>query len=106
MHLLHVVVAEDRTWEEEVRLTSQLRRLLPAGGSVPVSTEVVFGREPAACIASAAERLDADVICVAARDKSSLDRLALGSVSRDVLEKTQRPVLVVRGDAEPSHVRV
>jgi len=97
LHLLHVVVAGDRGWEEEARVTSQLRELVPEDCSFPVlSTEVVFAREPAACIATTAERIDADVICVAAQGKGRLERLALGSVSQEVLAKTQRPVLVVR----------
>jgi nucleotide-binding universal stress UspA family protein len=104
VHLLHVVDG-NRSWEEETRLKSQLRQLLPDGCSLPVSTEVVFARETAPSIAAAAERSDADVICVAARGKGALDRLALGSVSREVLEKTRRPVLVVRRDVEASHVR-
>lgn len=97
LHLLHVVVAGDRGWEEEARVASQLRELVPEDCAFPVlSTEVVFAPEPAACIATAAERIDADVICVAAQAKGRLERLALGSVSQEVVAKTQRPVLVVR----------
>jgi nucleotide-binding universal stress UspA family protein len=105
VHLLHVVVGSDRGWEEETRLTSELRRLFPEGWALPVSTEVLFAREPATCIATSAERMDADVICVAAHGKGVLDRMALGSVSRAVLEKTRRPVLIVRRDEEATHVR-
>jgi len=97
LHLLHVVVAGDRGWEEEARVASKLRELVPEDCAFPVlSTEVVFAPEPAACIATAAERIDADVICVAAQAKGRLERLALGSVSQEVVAKTQRPVLVVR----------
>jgi nucleotide-binding universal stress UspA family protein len=107
LHLLHVVVAGDRGWEEEARFASQLRQLLPEDWALPVSTEVVFSREPAACIATAAERIDADVICIAAHGKGPLERLALGSVSREMLGKTQRPVLIVRrGPEVRSHTAV
>jgi nucleotide-binding universal stress UspA family protein len=106
LHLLHVVVGGDRGWEEEARLASQLRQLVPEGLELPVSTEVLFAREPAACIATAAERTDADVICVAAHGKGPVERLALGSVSQDLLGKTQRPVLIVRRNSEVSQVRL
>ncbi len=101
LHLVHVVVAGDRGWEEEARLASQLRELVPEGCELPVSTEVLFAREPATCIATAAERIDADVICVAAHGKGALERFALGSVSRELLGKTQRPVLIVRRSPVP-----
>jgi nucleotide-binding universal stress UspA family protein len=101
LHLLHVVVGGDRGWEEEARLASLLRQLVPEGLELPVSTEVVFAREPAGCIATAAERTDADVICVAAHGKGPLERLALGSVSQELLGKTQRPVLIVRRSSPP-----
>ena len=106
LHLLHVVVGSDRGWEEEARLASQLRRLVPEGLALPVSTEVVFAREPAACIATAAERTDVDLICVAAHGKGPLERLALGSVSQELLGKTQRPVLIVRRNSELSQPRL
>jgi nucleotide-binding universal stress UspA family protein len=105
LHLLHVVVGGDRGWEEEARLASQLRQLVPEELALPVSTEVVFAREPAGCIATAAERTDADVICVAAHEKGPLERLALGSVSQELLGKTQRPVLIVRRNSEVSQPR-
>jgi nucleotide-binding universal stress UspA family protein len=105
VHLLHVVVDSDRSWEMETRVKSELRHLFPDGGALPVSTEVQFAHEPATCIAAAAERIDADVICVAAHGKNILDRLALGSVSRALLERTRRPVLVVRRDPEATHVQ-
>jgi nucleotide-binding universal stress UspA family protein len=106
LHLLHVVVGGDRGWEEEARLASQLRQLVPEGLALPVSTEVVFARDPAASITTAAERTDVDLICVAAHGKGPLERLALGSVSREVLSKTQRPVLVVRRNSEASQPRL
>ena len=106
LHLLHVVVTGDRGWEEEARLAAQLRELVPEGWDLPVSTEVVFARDPATCIASAAERIDADVLCVAAHGKGPLERLALGSVSRDLLGKTQRPVLIVRRHADTGQPRL
>jgi nucleotide-binding universal stress UspA family protein len=106
LHLLHVVVAGDRGWEEEARLASQLRELVPEGWELPVSTEVVFARDAATSIATAAERIDADVICVAAHGKAPLERLALGSVSRELLGKTQRPVLIVRRSAQAGEARL
>jgi nucleotide-binding universal stress UspA family protein len=61
---------------------------------------VLFGDHPSAAIAAAAERLDADVICVASHGRRGLARAALGSVTEELMRKTQRPVLVVRPPEE------
>jgi len=100
LHLLHVADAQAPSWDEETTLTAKLRKLLPEDWPFPVSTEVIFGREPAAAIAAAAERFDADAICVASHARGGLTRVALGSVTEALLRKTHRPVLVVRPDGE------
>ena len=92
-----------RTWLGSITCLRKPAKL--PGPALPVSTEVVFARQPAACIATAAERTDADVICVAAHGKGPLERLALGSVSQELLGKTQRPVLIVRRNSEVSQPR-
>jgi nucleotide-binding universal stress UspA family protein len=100
LHLLHVADAQAPSWDEQTSITATLRKLLPEDCPFRVSTEVVFGREPAAAIAAAAERIDADAICVASHARGGLTRVALGSVTDALLRKTHRPVLVVRPDGE------
>ena len=89
-----------RAGYEEASIVAKLRQLLPERWALPVSTEVIFGRDPAVAIAGAAERIDADTICVASHARGGLARMALGSVTDELLKATHRPVLVVRPSEE------
>ena len=93
--LLHVVELEEPLHSQAVALAARLRALLPFVAGVTVRTEVIHAREPAAAITAAAERLDADVVCIAPHARGSFDRLALGSVAERVVRSCRRPVLVV-----------
>lgn len=60
-----------------------------------VETEVVPGRAPEE-IASAADRVDADIVAFSTHGRSGLGRWAQGSVAHEVIRLVQRPRLVVR----------
>lgn len=100
LHLFHVADTQVPSWYEEASIVAKLRQLLPERWALPVSTEVIFGRDPAVAIAGAAERIDADTICVASHARGGLARMALGSVTDELLKATHRPVLVVRPSEE------
>ncbi|MDQ2669224.1 MAG: universal stress protein, partial [Gemmatimonadota bacterium] len=57
---------------------------------------VVRGRDAAAAICAAAERLGVDVVCVGTHGRSGLTEAVMGSVAGAVLRCTRRPVLMVR----------
>jgi nucleotide-binding universal stress UspA family protein len=95
LHLLHVVELEEPSPSQAVALAARMRALVPETSGVPVRTEVVGGREPSEAIIAAAERLDADVVCLVAHARSGLERLALGSVAERVVRSCRRPVLIV-----------
>jgi nucleotide-binding universal stress UspA family protein len=96
LHLLHVVELEEPSPAQAVALAARMRALVPVTSGVSVRTEVVSAREPAEAITAAAERLDADVVCVVSHTRGGLERLALGSVAERVVRTCRRPVLVVR----------
>ena len=60
LYLFHVADTQVPSWYEEASIVAKLRQLLPERWALPVSTEVIFGRDPAVAIAAAAERIDAD----------------------------------------------
>ena len=95
LHLLHVVELEEPPPSAAIALAARLRALVPERAGVPVRTEVVGAREPDKAIIAAAERLDADVVCIAPHGRSTVERLALGSVAERVVRSCRRPVLVV-----------
>lgn len=95
LHLLHVVELEEPSASEVVALAARLRALVPQPAGVPVRTEVVGAREPSGAISAVAERLDADVVCIASHARGGLERVALGSVAERVVRSCRRPVLVV-----------
>ena len=94
--LLHLTDLQTLEHEDRGTLVAKLRRLVPERWPLPVWTEVVPARDPGAAITAAAERIDADVICLASHGRKGLARAALGSVTEEVMRLTHRPVLVVR----------
>ena len=94
--IVHVMETEDEA--EEQRRCAALEELIrsadvPRGASVAI--EILAG-EPAHLIHAAAERFRADVICLGARGRSGLAKVLFGSVSQELLLRSERPVLLVQ----------
>jgi nucleotide-binding universal stress UspA family protein len=86
-------------------VTEGRRRIEEHGGNVG-SAQLVEGR-PAEAILQVADSVGAGLVIVGSRGLGRLQRLALGTVSEEVLHHSRRPVLVVRGGADawpPSHI--
>jgi nucleotide-binding universal stress UspA family protein len=67
-----------------------------ASRGVPCSLELVVG-DAADGILAYADSQHADLIVVGSRGRGSVAGTLLGSVSRSVLSRASRPVLIVRG---------
>ena len=76
------------------RISADARRVL--GRRWPKAEVVVSHRAPVAAIVDEARRLRAGAIVVGWRGHGAFRRLLMGSVSRDVVRRAGRPVLVVR----------
>ena len=84
---------------ERAALAKDLRALIPEdAASLGVTTHVsiIDGGKAAEAIVQAAERLDADVICLASHGRGGVTRTIMGSVAGEVIQRSHRPVLVVR----------
>lgn len=68
--------------------------LLDAQG-IGYTTEVVLG-EPATMLIDMAEELDADWVLIGARGVSAVESVLVGSVSKAVISRCTRPVLVAK----------
>lgn len=90
--LLHVVRGSADGAIEDVESVTEARTEL-AAADVEVTTETAEG-DPAMCILDAAERHDANCICIAGRDRSPTGKAIFGSVTQDVVVGAQRPTLV------------
>jgi nucleotide-binding universal stress UspA family protein len=91
LHVLNVVVSRDDRKEVE----DELRAFYRAAPALTVDYLVRGGDTPAA-ILRAADEVDADLIVMGTHGRSGLDRLLCGSVAESVLQRSRRPVLVVR----------
>jgi nucleotide-binding universal stress UspA family protein len=80
--------------EHHRKLLEPLRKKAAQGG-VNAHFEVAVGH-PAEQIVSHADHHQADLIVVGDRGRSKFARLLLGSVSKNVVQYANRPVLVVR----------
>ena len=73
--------------------------LLDAAG-VGYSMEVVLG-EPSTALVDMAEQLNADLVFLGARGMGAIESVWMGSVSKAVINRCTRPVLVVREPQAP-----
>jgi nucleotide-binding universal stress UspA family protein len=99
VHLVHVM--EERTTAgQEAELKQQLLATVPkaaqAGGR-RVQVEVLpYNRDVVTSLVQAAERLRVDALVMGTHGRSGLKRAVLGSVTQELLLRTDRPVLMVR----------
>jgi nucleotide-binding universal stress UspA family protein len=87
--------------DEGQELSARLEALIPkaaASRGITTQREVVEHHEPAAAICQAADRFDADLICMRSRGRSRFKETIFGSVSQEVMAQSERAVLVLRGN--------
>jgi nucleotide-binding universal stress UspA family protein len=63
---------------------------------IDAESRTAYG-EPAAAIAEVARELDADLVVVGSHGRDRIEALVLGSVSRALLSRCDRPLTIVRG---------
>jgi len=83
----------------ERELEARLRALLPKDAEAQgreVEVQVVAGEDTAKALLQAAERLNVDVLCMGTHGSSALRTALMGSVAREVMQRADRPVMVVR----------
>ncbi|HLM44167.1 MAG TPA: universal stress protein, partial [Myxococcaceae bacterium] len=85
--------------ENERELRKRLHQLLPRnadGNERKVQVEVLSGQDVATTLLKAAERFNVDVMCLGSHGRGGLKQTLMGSVTKDVMARADRPVLVVR----------
>ena len=103
LHVLEPVAAAEKSAprpdKDNQKLRVQLRTLVPpdAADGFEIETEIVESAEAAQAIAQAAERFDADAICLGSHGRSGLAKTFLGSVAQGVMTQSRRPVFISRG---------
>ena len=88
--------------EDDSVLCAALHRARAA--RLPARTELLLGYPPKQILRVARE-IDADLIVVGSRGLGRMKSAVLGSTSHDVLENSDRPVLVVRETDVPGAVK-
>ena len=81
------------------RPLAHLRELIPAAAEslgIRTKVDVIEGGHVAAGICEAADRFDADLICIGSHGRSGFLAGAIGSVAQAVLARSSLPVLAVR----------
>jgi nucleotide-binding universal stress UspA family protein len=69
---------------------------------IPATTTLVRSNAPVEEIVAQADQVDADLIVVGSRGHGAAASVLLGSVSRALLDKTRRPLLIVHARAVPA----
>lgn len=93
---VHVAEGSEPMENENARHLEQLERLVHSVPSkAKITVEVLQGEEAARLISAAAERFDADIVCIGSRGRSGIAKALLGSVSQELLLRCARPVLIV-----------
>lgn len=97
IRIIHIM-EEDEPEEKQrrYRAIEDLVRTAGSAGKASVEIEIITGDNPARRIAGEGERFDADVICIGSRGRYVLAKLFFGSISQEVLLRSDRPVLLVQ----------
>lgn len=84
--------------EHNPKLLGQLRSLVPesAAHRFELEPEIIESDNAIEAIGQAAERFDADVICLGSHGRTGLAKTFLGSVAQGVMTQSRRPVFVTR----------
>lgn len=92
---------QPRPDKDNPKLRTQLRSLVPAEARdrFRIEPEIVESTETAEAIRQAAERFNADLICLGSHGRSGLAKTFLGSVAQGAMAGSRRPVLVVREES-------
>jgi nucleotide-binding universal stress UspA family protein len=76
---------------------SYLKRVAGEFSEKKIKTETYVGIEPVVSeIVNAAETHDADLVVIASHGRSGLERVFFGSVASGVLNRIERPLMVIR----------
>ncbi|HYO57431.1 universal stress protein [Archangium sp.] len=96
---VYVVTVDEAPQVAEPELRQRLHQLLPRDADAQgrkVQVEVLAGSDVATALLKAAQRLNADVLCLGTHGRSGLKKTVMGSVAKEVMSRADRPVLVVR----------
>lgn len=94
VRVVHVMENDDGA--ESERRRERLEQLVRTGSGGDVTVGMLTGDDPARLISAEAERFGADLICVGTRGRTGLTRVLFGSVSQELLLRSDRPVLLVQ----------
>lgn len=95
---------EDSSGDGRTAAEDAARQAAHEAGITDIEVDVESG-DPAAAILSAAAEHDVDVIAIGSHSRNWFERLFTPSVSRQLVDRAQRPVLVVHtGDVETASV--
>jgi nucleotide-binding universal stress UspA family protein len=98
VHLVHVV--DDGADVDVAQLSNELEALAPRGVKSTTVAHVIRGDDAARAVGEAAERVGADVVCIASHGRTGLTRALMGSVADKLLRACRRPVLILRPPTE------
>ncbi len=97
--LVHVEVPDTVSDPSDARLRSLIPPETENRGIATV-LDVVQSHRFADAICQAAERFDADVLCIASHGRSGISKTFMGSIAQEVMARSSRPVLVVRAPSD------
>ena len=103
MHNLDPIQSPDESQALSADAEAKLRALTPPPSEargIATEVEVTKSRETAEATCAAAERFNADIVCIGSHTRPGFTAKVFGSVSLAVLQRSRRPDLVVWPQAE------
>jgi nucleotide-binding universal stress UspA family protein len=98
VHIVHVV--DDDAEIDLAALTAEVAALAPRGVKATTVAHVIHGDDAARVVGETAERVGADVVCIASHGRTGLTRALMGSVADKLLRACRRPVMILRPPAD------
>lgn len=100
VHIIHIVKAPpDSEVKDKAAIEAKLKTMIPPQAEalgITTHLEIINSVETAEAVCQAAERLGVDAVCMASHGRGGVMQRVMGATAAEVMERSRRPLLVIR----------